>query len=233
SPTSKHDLVQLVRRAFSARPATHPDRIQPRCAVGAVAARTIDTEDRSRAPREGFLDRRQVSWLVDLPALPDRSFHLPSRMASGIWNELSTYSGGTAPAFDRLPSFARTCRANLRSLFDCQTARTIRKRHDLVNTSFAHAPMSVPFRLGTTSFIYPGGWADNVERLAGRVDDVEILFFESEGLPSVDEVRRLAELEQRTNLTFSLHTPLDVSLASANEPRRQQAVAAVQRAIEH
>lgn len=93
--------------------------------------------------------------------------------------------------------------------------------------------MSVPFRLGTTSFIHPGGWADNVERLAGRVDDVEILFFESEGLPGVDEIRRLAELKQRTHLTYSLHTPLDASLASASEPRRQRSVAAVQRALEH
>ena len=37
-----------------------------------------------------------------------------------------------------------------------------------------------PFRLGTTSFIYPAGWAENVARLAPLVDEVELLFFESQ-----------------------------------------------------
>ncbi len=33
-------------------------------------------------------------------------------------------------------------------------------------------------RIGTTSFVFPASWAENVRRLAGRVDDVEILVFE-------------------------------------------------------
>jgi len=92
--------------------------------------------------------------------------------------------------------------------------------------------MNLPFRLGTTSFIHPGGWAFNVERLAGRVDDVEILCFESDGLPGVDEARQLAEHKARTGMTYSLHTPLDVSLASADESRRETAVASVRRALD-
>lgn len=92
--------------------------------------------------------------------------------------------------------------------------------------------MNVPFRLGTTSFIHPGGWAFNVERLAGRVEDVEILFFESDGLPGADEARHLAEHKARTGITYSLHTPLDASLASANESRRQASVSSVRRALE-
>jgi sugar phosphate isomerase/epimerase len=91
--------------------------------------------------------------------------------------------------------------------------------------------MKLPFRLGTTSFIHPGSWASNVERLAGRVSDVEILFFESEGLPGAEEVQQLAELKARGGLTYSLHTPLDASLASESEPRRLASIASVQRAI--
>jgi sugar phosphate isomerase/epimerase len=88
------------------------------------------------------------------------------------------------------------------------------------------------FRLGTTSFIYPGGWAFNVERLADRVEDIEILFFESEGLPGPAEARQLAELKAGANLTYSLHTPLDASLASADETRRVASIASVVRALE-
>lgn len=93
-------------------------------------------------------------------------------------------------------------------------------------------PSTRRFRLGTTSFIHPGGWAFNVERLTGRVDDVEILFFESDGLPGAGEARQLAELKARGGLTYSLHTPLDASLASASESRRLASVASVVRALE-
>jgi hypothetical protein len=37
------------------------------------------------------------------------------------------------------------------------------------------------FTLGATSFVYPAGWLANVERLAARVDDVELLFFDPFG----------------------------------------------------
>jgi sugar phosphate isomerase/epimerase len=91
--------------------------------------------------------------------------------------------------------------------------------------------MKLPFRIGTTSFIHPGGWLSNVQQLANRVDDIEILFFESDAYPDPDEVHALAEWKARAGLTYSLHTPLDVSLASEDEARRQASVAAVQRAI--
>ena len=74
---------------------------------------------------------------------------------------------------------------------------------------------NVPFRIGTTSFVHPGSWVENVQQLAGRVADVEILFFESDGLPEADEVQGLVEWKSRAELTYSLHTPLDASLASA------------------
>jgi hypothetical protein len=49
-----------------------------------------------------------------------------------------------------------------------------------------------PFRIGTTSFVYPARWLANVERLAGRVDDVEILLFELAGdAPGPDELAAL------------------------------------------
>src|SRR5262245_22135850 len=90
-------------------------------------------------------------------------------------------------------------------------------------------------RLGTTSFIFPGSWLHNVERLAPDFDDIEILLFESEGpgaWPGPEECRALARCKHEHALTYSLHTPLDVSLASADPARRAASVLSVTRAIE-
>lgn len=92
-----------------------------------------------------------------------------------------------------------------------------------------------PLRIGTTSFIYRGSWLHNVERLATRVDDVEILFFEGEdisSLPSESEMHAIAALRAQHGLTLSLHTPLNASLASASDFERQLGVSRVLRAIE-
>lgn len=92
--------------------------------------------------------------------------------------------------------------------------------------------MNVPFRIGATSFIYPSGWLPNVERLAGRVDDIEILLFELEcGVPGEAELRALVEWQRRAELTYTVHTPLNVSLASDRESQRQRAIELVCRAI--
>lgn len=91
---------------------------------------------------------------------------------------------------------------------------------------------SRPFRLGTTSFILPDHMAPNVRRLAGLVEDVELLLFSvDEDLPDAAQVAELARLQAAHNLSYTVHTPLDASLASADEARRQAGVAKVRRAL--
>ena len=90
-------------------------------------------------------------------------------------------------------------------------------------------------RIGTTSFIYPGGWLFNVERLAQDFDDVEILFFEADGpgaLPDLAERQALARCKREHDLTYSLHAPLSASLASQDETRRRAGVTSVLRALD-
>jgi sugar phosphate isomerase/epimerase len=90
-------------------------------------------------------------------------------------------------------------------------------------------------RIGTTSFIYPGGWLYNVERLAPRFDDLEILFFEAAGqgaFPERAECEALARCKRQHGLSYSLHTPLDASLASEDAALRAGGVQSVQRAID-
>lgn len=90
-------------------------------------------------------------------------------------------------------------------------------------------------RIGTTSFIYPEGWLDNVQRLAPVFRDIEILCFESQGpgaFPSDAEARALYREKREHDLTYSLHTPLDASLASADPARRAAGIQAVLRALD-
>jgi sugar phosphate isomerase/epimerase len=88
------------------------------------------------------------------------------------------------------------------------------------------------YRLGATSFVHPAGWAENVARLAGRVEDVELLFFEADALPDRAEIAELAAWRSRGDLTYSLHAPLSARLASADEAARRAGVAEVLRALE-
>ncbi len=89
-------------------------------------------------------------------------------------------------------------------------------------------------RIGTTSFIYPGNWLYNVERLAPFFEDVELLFFEDGpgAFPGTAECRALAACKRAHGLSFSVHTPLCASLASESAARRSAGVDAVRRALD-
>ena len=95
------------------------------------------------------------------------------------------------------------------------------------------AVVARPFRLGATSFVWPARMAPNVAQLGPLVDDVELLLFSvDEDVPDEAEVAELLALQKQHRLSYSVHTPLDASLASADETRRLQGVAKVQRALD-
>lgn len=90
-----------------------------------------------------------------------------------------------------------------------------------------------PFRIGTTSFIVPDYMVPNVRQLVGRVQDVELLLFSvDEDVPGADDVAELARLGAAHGLSYTVHTPLDASLASEDEARRRAGVDKVRRAID-
>ncbi|MBC2704672.1 cobamide remodeling phosphodiesterase CbiR [Desulfobacula sp.] len=83
-----------------------------------------------------------------------------------------------------------------------------------------------PFRLGTTSFIFPDHIIPNVKKLGPVFDEIEILVFESmpkEVLPSNDDVKELLYLSQELDLTYNIHLPTDVSLTCESLEERQKA----------
>lgn len=89
-----------------------------------------------------------------------------------------------------------------------------------------------PFRLATTSFIYPADYVPNVRRLAGSVDEIELLFFESRALPPAAVLRELAAIGTGTGLTYNVHLPVDVAIGHPDRARRRRDVAILVEVLE-
>lgn len=91
------------------------------------------------------------------------------------------------------------------------------------------------WRIGATSYVYPGDLAHNLRNLAGEVQDVELVLFEDEAgngnLPTAQEARRLRRLLDASAMSVSVHLPSD--LGGAIEPeRRARALALNRRTVE-
>jgi sugar phosphate isomerase/epimerase len=80
-----------------------------------------------------------------------------------------------------------------------------------------------PFKIGTTSFIYPDHYIPNVKMLGPYLDEIELLLFESTGtagLPSKSVITKLSGLAEDFDLTYNVHLPTDISI-SDQDPKRQ------------
>jgi len=81
-----------------------------------------------------------------------------------------------------------------------------------------------PFKLSTTSFIYPDDYIPNVKMLGSYFDEIELLLFESNDIESivpksvVDELKCLAK---DLDIGYNVHLPTDISI-SATDPHLQR-----------
>jgi sugar phosphate isomerase/epimerase len=92
-----------------------------------------------------------------------------------------------------------------------------------------------PFRLGTTSYVIPADLRANVAFLADKVDDIELVLFESHeisNLPDADTLRALKDTADRHDLTYTVHLPLDAWLGHAEEAVRRRSLDKCLRVIE-
>jgi sugar phosphate isomerase/epimerase len=91
-----------------------------------------------------------------------------------------------------------------------------------------------PFRLGTTSYIYPADYIPNIVRLGPFVDEIELLMFASGpgDLPSRALIRELVRLGSDLALTYNVHLPTDICLGDAHGQMRAKAVETLQRFLE-
>ena len=78
----------------------------------------------------------------------------------------------------------------------------------------------LPFRLGTTSYIIPDDILPNARYLAGKVRDIQLVLFELDdqsNLPDRHVINELNSLANHHDLTYTVHLPLDLRLASDGE----------------
>jgi sugar phosphate isomerase/epimerase len=84
-----------------------------------------------------------------------------------------------------------------------------------------------PFKICTTSFIYPDHYIPNVKMLGPYLDEIELLLFESQGvdvLPSRKVITELGRLAAEFDLSYNVHLPTDISISDRNPARQQHAV---------
>ncbi len=95
-----------------------------------------------------------------------------------------------------------------------------------------------PFRLGTTSFIYPDNIIPNVKQLGKNfkeLDEIEILIFESipkQVLPSKNDINELVSLGEHFSLNYNIHLPIDISICDNIRANRIRAIDTVKQVID-
>ncbi len=84
-----------------------------------------------------------------------------------------------------------------------------------------------PFRLGTTSFIYPDGYVANIRLLGPYLDEIEVLLFESstpDCFPNREEIKEMSRLAETYSLAYNVHLPLDLIPGDPDPAVRRHAV---------
>jgi len=104
--------------------------------------------------------------------------------------------------------------------------------YDLLRKSYKKM---FPFRLGTTSYIYPDYIVPNVAKLAPFLDEVELVLFESEGqdnYPDEVELGNLMNFCLKGEVGFNVHFPIDIFLGDKDEEVRLRGISVVKKVIE-
>ena len=92
-----------------------------------------------------------------------------------------------------------------------------------------------PFKLATTSYIYPDHLIPNVAKLAPFFDEIELVLFESQGqdnLPDGEQIEGLRELHLQQGINFNIHLPIDLSLGDEDEKVRTSALSTIKKIVE-
>ncbi|HXX35381.1 MAG TPA: sugar phosphate isomerase/epimerase, partial [Thermodesulfobacteriota bacterium] len=92
-----------------------------------------------------------------------------------------------------------------------------------------------PFKLSTTSYIYPDHIVPNVAMLAPFLDEIELVLFESESqdnYPDDAQIDHLIELSLLHRIGFNIHLPIDIFLGDESEQVRAKGVSIVRSVIQ-
>jgi len=89
-----------------------------------------------------------------------------------------------------------------------------------------------PWLVGATSFVMPADIVTNVRTLAGKVDAVQLLFFESAanaGLEHPVEIAELKTIADEYGLAYAVHLPVDLRLGSPDAKLRCMGIDEIER----
>jgi sugar phosphate isomerase/epimerase len=92
-----------------------------------------------------------------------------------------------------------------------------------------------PFKLSTTSYIYPDHILPNVAMLAPFLDEIELVLFESESwdnYPDDAQIKDLMHFCLRRDIAFNIHLPVDIFLGNENEEVRAKGISVVKGVME-
>ena len=79
-------------------------------------------------------------------------------------------------------------------------------------------------RLGGTSWVVEGSFADNMRELSREAQDMQFVLFDNQygsNIPSQEEVARLAELKEELGMSCIVHFPHDICLSPEVAERRR------------
>ncbi len=84
-----------------------------------------------------------------------------------------------------------------------------------------------PFKISAPAMIYGDDMIENVRILGRMVDNVEIVLFYTPTLnnfPNESDAQTLYKLGQQNNITFTVHLPAHLEIATSNDRRREESV---------
>lgn len=95
--------------------------------------------------------------------------------------------------------------------------------------------VTLPFRLGTTSYILDAGLVENARFLCSRLEDMELVLFKTKDLSNIPDRHTISELRSvalDSGLSFTVHLPADIFLGHHDEGERLRSVKWALRIIE-
>jgi sugar phosphate isomerase/epimerase len=85
----------------------------------------------------------------------------------------------------------------------------------------------LPFKIGAPSMVFGENLLENARRLAAIVDHIEIVLFYTTTLhnvPTVSEIKALKKLGGNEDVSFSVHLPAFLEIASGDRQKRENSV---------
>ena len=110
---------------------------------------------------------------------------------------------------------------------------------DRNNKTYPSLPKSYkgvyPFKLCTTSFIYPDDYIPNVKMLGSYFDEIELLLFESKDIESLfpkSVINELKGISDDLDIGYNIHLPTDISISAGDTRLQLDAIETYKRIID-